>query len=195
VFLSNTADEFGRTSALQALTFLAATGGLPGFDMRAFLLETLPVLEPRGESYVWTAWADAVAHMGFGDLIPDVEKVFESGFIDELSMSLNDFRDIYEDLQRIPDMRARLELEQIRPFGSTIETLSGWAGFKPIDEPSRQPAGGIPMSLFYSEVNPYRDVGRNDPCPCGSGKKFKKCCLGSSELSRNPLADLGGARP
>jgi len=22
-------------------------------------------------------------------------------------------------------------------------------------------------------------VGRNEPCPCGSGKKFKKCCLGS----------------
>jgi uncharacterized protein len=22
-------------------------------------------------------------------------------------------------------------------------------------------------------------VGRNDPCPCGSGKKYKKCCLGS----------------
>jgi uncharacterized protein YecA (UPF0149 family) len=20
-------------------------------------------------------------------------------------------------------------------------------------------------------------IGRNDPCPCGSGKKFKKCCL------------------
>lgn len=23
-------------------------------------------------------------------------------------------------------------------------------------------------------------VGRNDPCPCGSGKKFKKCCEGKS---------------
>jgi preprotein translocase subunit SecA len=23
--------------------------------------------------------------------------------------------------------------------------------------------------------NPYKDVGRNDPCPCGSGKKYKKC--------------------
>ncbi len=23
--------------------------------------------------------------------------------------------------------------------------------------------------------NPMRDVGRNDPCPCNSGKKFKKC--------------------
>jgi preprotein translocase subunit SecA len=24
---------------------------------------------------------------------------------------------------------------------------------------------------------PPKKVGRNDPCPCGSGKKFKKCCL------------------
>ena len=24
-------------------------------------------------------------------------------------------------------------------------------------------------------------VGRNDPCPCGSGKKFKKCCLGKEK--------------
>jgi preprotein translocase subunit SecA len=21
-----------------------------------------------------------------------------------------------------------------------------------------------------------KEVGRNDPCPCGSGKKYKKCC-------------------
>ena len=24
---------------------------------------------------------------------------------------------------------------------------------------------------------PKTKVGRNDPCPCGSGKKFKKCCM------------------
>lgn len=22
-----------------------------------------------------------------------------------------------------------------------------------------------------------KDIGRNDPCPCGSGKKYKQCCL------------------
>lgn len=27
----------------------------------------------------------------------------------------------------------------------------------------------------FKQIN--RTVGRNDPCPCGSGKKFKKCCL------------------
>jgi len=26
-----------------------------------------------------------------------------------------------------------------------------------------------------------RKVGRNDPCPCGSGKKYKKCCLAREE--------------
>jgi len=29
-------------------------------------------------------------------------------------------------------------------------------------------------------------VGRNDPCPCGSGRKYKKCCLPNEEASRNP---------
>jgi uncharacterized protein YecA (UPF0149 family) len=23
-------------------------------------------------------------------------------------------------------------------------------------------------------------IGRNDPCPCGSGRKYKKCCMGKS---------------
>jgi len=26
-------------------------------------------------------------------------------------------------------------------------------------------------------VKESKDVGRNDPCPCGSGKKYKKCCM------------------
>jgi len=34
------------------------------------------------------------------------------------------------------------------------------------------------------------DVGRNDPCPCGSGKKYKKCCLGQSEPA---VPSVGGA--
>lgn len=24
-------------------------------------------------------------------------------------------------------------------------------------------------------------IGRNDPCPCGSGKKYKHCCLGKTD--------------
>ena len=30
--------------------------------------------------------------------------------------------------------------------------------------------------LAESSALPPGKVGRNDPCPCGSGKKYKKCC-------------------
>ena len=30
-------------------------------------------------------------------------------------------------------------------------------------------------------VRDYLKIGRNDPCPCGSGKKYKKCCLASGK--------------
>jgi len=36
-----------------------------------------------------------------------------------------------------------------------------------------------PMKIPPTEVQLSRTpprVGRNEPCPCGSGKKFKKCC-------------------
>ena len=29
-----------------------------------------------------------------------------------------------------------------------------------------------PVKPIHTDTN----VGRNDPCPCGSGKKYKKCC-------------------
>ena len=34
------------------------------------------------------------------------------------------------------------------------------------------------------KVDPIKgagDPGRNDPCPCGSGKKYKKCCWGKDK--------------
>jgi len=31
-------------------------------------------------------------------------------------------------------------------------------------------------AFFHAPQAKVEKVGRNDPCPCGSGKKFKKCC-------------------
>ena len=32
-------------------------------------------------------------------------------------------------------------------------------------------------------VTPSAKLGRNIPCPCGSGKKYKKCCLDKREYT------------
>ena len=39
---------------------------------------------------------------------------------------------------------------------------------------SPQPTGKA-KTYVKDKDDPYQNVGRNDPCPCGSGKKFKKC--------------------
>lgn len=33
-------------------------------------------------------------------------------------------------------------------------------------------------------------TGRNDPCPCGSGKKYKQCCLPAARLPSAAFQDL-----
>jgi uncharacterized protein YecA (UPF0149 family) len=46
-------------------------------------------------------------------------------------------------------------------------------------------AGAKPQGLIEMQVPPTEEqmhrvppkVERNEPCPCGSGRKFKKCCL------------------
>jgi len=48
--------------------------------------------------------------------------------------------------------------------------VSGGTATGPLPQPPG-PGGGVPVAA----ANPYAGVGRNDPCPCGSGKKFKKC--------------------
>lgn len=40
----------------------------------------------------------------------------------------------------------------------------------------QQKAFEIYLKDIKKHPNKYR-IGRNEPCPCGSGKKFKKCCL------------------
>ena len=37
---------------------------------------------------------------------------------------------------------------------------------------------GIPYEYPTAIVQKKEKIGRNEPCPCNSGKKFKKCCLG-----------------
>ena len=32
-----------------------------------------------------------------------------------------------------------------------------------------------------------KKIGRNDPCPCGSGKKYKQCCIEKATVKRHKL--------
>ena len=62
---------------------------------------------------------------------------------------------------------------------STGPESGGAVGFDRFSAPS-SPAPQVDQSsappISTTVVREAPKVGRNDPCPCGSGKKFKKCC-------------------
>ncbi|HBK07028.1 MAG TPA: hypothetical protein DDZ81_14475 [Acetobacteraceae bacterium] len=69
-------------------------------------------------------------------------------------------------------------------FEDVATLLSTWAAFEPKPKPKPKPAPRLasnpapsPRPQVLPVRDPYRGVGRNDPCLCSGGKKNKKCCL------------------
>src|SRR3990172_901080 len=60
---------------------------------------------------------------------------------------------------------------------------------------SGRPAAEI-MDLIaqHERSDAWQGVGRNDPCPCGSGRKFKRCCEPRRREARSQPRGGGGGR-
>ena len=109
-----------------------------------------------------------------------VKRAFDRGFIDSDVLGFDCFeKDLRRGIEhpsepRLPDDRDSTQ------FGDTLEELSGWYCFseqyREDQERWRRRAEANHVRSQRLE-NPFKGIGRNDPCPCGSGKKFKKCCL------------------
>jgi len=54
----------------------------------------------------------------------------------------------------------------------------GWQFIVGIEPDKTEDISDVKKLLAYQFTTvPKQKVGRNDPCPCGSGKKYKKCCI------------------
>jgi preprotein translocase subunit SecA len=76
-------------------------------------------------------------------------------------------------------MQARdgaLHYEHETSAGADVITAAG-AGAAAATALAEPPVAAAPAALGRQRqvINEHRDIGRNDPCWCGSGKKFKKC--------------------
>lgn len=75
-----------------------------------------------------------------------------------------------------PEMRSykdpiSTELRETLIVGAAAGTVQIYRYFKAQRFLANDPLGNMPDFLRTK-----RKIGRNDPCPCGSGKKFKRCC-------------------
>jgi hypothetical protein len=171
-------EEFIRSRMLETLALLVLRGELDRDEVARYLRDAFMNLAPHDHNFVWHGWQSAIAMLRLEELSGLVRKVFDRGLIHASEMSFQDFRGDLRYALAHPDAPWRLQgRNEFAPFEDTIEELSGWYAFSPeyLEREAEDLAPGFEVA--EPAINPYRGVGRNDPCPCGSGKKFKKCCL------------------
>jgi hypothetical protein len=172
------ADEMARAQMLETLAVLARLGRWDRAAAESYLHGLTMRLQPRAQSFVWVGFAEAVAMLGMRELRPFIQQLHERDWIDPMVCDLDDFDSDLEATMDDPDGPPLVWGRPFEPWTDTIGELRGWHGFA--DEPEEESEGDDLGTLFEASeprINPWRDIGRNDPCPCGSGRKFKKCCL------------------
>jgi hypothetical protein len=89
---------------------------------------------------------------------------------------LDDYREYYAERD---EPEAKVELE---PRASDRFTFPSRASYPALERESPQ-APARPVQPVVTIRNTTPKIGRNDPCWCGSGKKYKKCHLGTDDRS------------
>ena len=174
IILDPEADESIRSRMCETLAMLVHHGSLEREAAAQFLRDAFMNLRPHARCFVWHGWQNAIVLLGLYELSSLVRKAYQRGLIDPGWTLPDEFE---ADLKRHADQGQARAGDEYCLFGDTVEELSTWhwpeESFDDIDEPNffDMTNPSVPTT------NPFRNVGRNDPCPCGSGKKFKKCCL------------------
>lgn len=107
----------------------------------------------------------------------DTEVLIMTGFLDGINESLKGYENPLEEMDESTVVKIEIDPEKL--YYNMVEAKASWLYELPqwdvilTDEKRKE---------LYKEqkasgtIVKGKKIGRNDPCPCGSGKKYKKCC-------------------
>lgn len=172
------ADEYARSSALRSLSILVYEGILERAEVIAYFAELFRGKLEEEYSYIWDSLASETVDLHATTLADDIHKAYERDLIWPGYMQP-------EEVDRIFAMNEESVIERSRNWhggliNDTISKLQTWACFEPQNSSGHKQTetfNELPLkqpSVTFVRSEPK--IGRNEPCPCGSGKKYKRCC-------------------
>lgn len=170
-------DEYVRSSLFGTAAFLTWEGHIERQRMREFLERFYVDRLAGDEEFTWAGWQDAIALLGLRELAPLVDHAWEEGRIDTEFIDRENFESDLASAERAPDDIERFAASNLGYIEDVLDSLSWTSRPSDLDRELDAALSDEEWTLSEPYINPWRDVGRNDPCPCGSGKKAKKCCL------------------
>ena len=166
-------DRTAIIEAIMALVVEAYAAFSESLGDVALQMEIEKVVAIRALDDLWISHLEAIDYLrhgvglqGYGQRDPLVEYKREAyRLFGQLLTTLNQRVAHMIFKVQISKKEAEQELRRMQPLAQPVQ-LSG---------PEKE-AGESHIASRKSQEDPmYKDVGRNDPCPCGSGKKYKKC--------------------
>lgn len=99
------------------------------------------------------------------------------GFLDGISESLNGYENPIDTMEE--DTVVKIEIDPEKLYYNMVGAKAEWLYTLPqwdsiLDEGRRKEL--YKEQKASGTIRKDKKVGRNDPCPCGSGLKYKKCC-------------------
>jgi len=105
----------------------------------------------------------------------DMDSVTMTGFLDGINTSLVNAIELSE-LTEDSEVELEIDFEKLyynmlNAKADWLYNLTEWEGIL-----SKERRSEITKEYNRTKIAVRSKVGRNDPCPCGSGRKYKKCC-------------------
>lgn len=189
--LDERVNEWSRAAAVQVREYLVRDGVLSHDEAVKGLRPLLREAIDRGDRAVGSAAVFALTELGAREAYPLIAEAVQAGVVDkgfinlaELEEELGEENFCERALRRLPSTYVEDTLQELdnliwpgeeEEFHGDLDLLAP----PPLAGSMQLPEADWP---FPDEPEPSGTirhaghVGRNDPCPCGSGKKFKKCC-------------------
>jgi HEAT repeat protein len=178
-------NEYVRRAALYRLVSMVSEGTYTRDEAVEILRRSLREAIDKEDADLISAFVDALHELYPQEAYQEIKECYEKGLMEPFMMALEDIDDT---LREDRTEYLKRSAERWRPVDDTVKELSRWASFSETRDKSRPAARPFDLSPEPSSAqprgprleplpSPEERVGRNDPCPCGSGKKFKKCCM------------------
>ncbi len=165
-------DDYARSAMLKVVGQLHLDGEFGKEELQELIREIVYNEEEIGD-YIYTELIYTMCGCHFVEMLPEIRRLFEDGRIDGFA---------FEGYAECVDMMFRYNKEAFcRSPIHAADMLRSWSMF---EQPEQNELSQKEMEKLlrkaaaqYNKPEKKVKIGRNDPCPCGSGKKYKKCCM------------------
>jgi len=175
------ADEWARGAGIEGLVTLVGAGLVNRETVVDYFASLYRGKLARDYSFVWEALVSGSTDIYPEELIGDIRQAYADDLVDTQFMGLEDVeRELAMGRDRVLATLASHRHHQLAD--DIVKEMEGWAwndgpSLAEIVSPVEARASLATPVALSPQWRAIPKIGRNEPCPCGSGKKYKKCCL------------------